>query len=82
MANAKKAAQAAEEGPAAAAFSDGVGEVDEKVNPAQDVLQETVDKAEDRGFLGVETDPTPNEHYTVDGVIAGKPTPETEKGNA
>jgi hypothetical protein len=59
---------------------DGVGEVDEKVNPAQDELQETVDTAEDKGFLGVKADPTPDHHYTVAGVLAGKPTPETTKG--
>lgn len=34
--------------------------------------------AVEAGLLGVEVDPTPNEHYTVGGVIAGKPTPETD----
>jgi hypothetical protein len=29
------------------------------------------------GFFGVEADPTPDAHYTVAGVVAGKPTPET-----
>ena len=59
---------------------DGIGEVDEKVNPAQDELQETVDEAEDKGYLGVKADDTPDEHYTVAGVIAGKPTPENPTG--
>lgn len=59
---------------------DGVGQVDEKVNPAQDELQETVDTAEARGFLGVKADPTPNHHYAVEGVTQGLPTPETERG--
>jgi len=31
------------------------------------------------GVWGVETDPTPNYNYTVDGVIAGAPTPETDE---
>jgi hypothetical protein len=62
--------------------NDGVGEVDEKVNPAQDELQERVDEAEAKGYLGVEADKTPDEHYTVQGVIAGKPTPETDGGAA
>jgi hypothetical protein len=67
-------------GPAVPTFDDGVGEVDEKVNPAQDELQETVDEAEDKGYLGIKADPTPDHHYTVAGVLAGKPTPETTKG--
>lgn len=46
------------------------------------LVQEAVDKATEQGFYGVETDPTPNEHYTVAGVLAGKPTPETDKDAA
>ncbi|MFD5675611.1 hypothetical protein [Streptomyces sp. NPDC127040] len=46
------------------------------------VVQEAVDKATEQGFYGVEADPTPNEHYTVAGVLAGKPTPETDKDAA
>lgn len=30
------------------------------------------------GYRGVQADTTPNENYTVAGVIAGKPTPETD----
>lgn len=41
-------------------------------------VQKTVDAEEEAGFRGVEVDKTPNENYTVAGVIAGKPTPETE----
>jgi hypothetical protein len=33
----------------------------------------------EQGFLGKVPDPTPNEHYTVGGVLAGKPTPETDE---
>lgn len=43
-----------------------------------EAVQEATDRAEDRGFLGVETDPTPNSAYTVAGVLAGEPTPETD----
>lgn len=35
-----------------------------------------------QGFRGLEVDPTPNEHYTVGGVLAGKPTPESDPEHA
>lgn len=35
------------------------------------------DSESDRGFRGEQADQTPNENYTVAGVTAGKPTPET-----
>jgi hypothetical protein len=44
--------------------------------------QKTADAEMEQGFRGVEVDPTPNEHYTVDGVTAGKPTPETDPEHA
>lgn len=34
------------------------------------------------GYFGVKVDPTPDEHYTVDGVTSGKPTPETDLEHA
>ena len=49
---------------------------------AQRDVQKAVDKAEEKGYLGVEVDPTPDEHYSVAGVTAGKPTPETDPGHA
>lgn len=49
---------------------------------AQKEVQKAVDKAEERGLLGVEVDPTPNENYTVAGVLAGAPTPETDPDHA
>jgi hypothetical protein len=67
-------------GPAVPVWNDGVGQEDEKVNPAQDELQERVDDAEAKGYLGAEADKTPDEHYTVQGVTAGKPTPENPTG--
>lgn len=45
-------------------------------------VQEKVDEANDQGFLGSSVDPTPRENYTVGGVIAGKPTPETDESAA
>ncbi|MFJ6579248.1 hypothetical protein ACIQMY_25215 [Streptomyces sp. NPDC091368] len=45
-------------------------------------VQRATDQAQAQGFFGVETDPTPNEHYTVAGVTEGLPTPETDKGAA
>lgn len=38
----------------------------------------TVNEAVERGLQGSEVDPTPNEHYTMAGVIAGLPVPETD----
>ena len=45
-------------------------------------VQEAVDKETEQGFRGTEVDPTPNENYTVEGVTAGKPTPETDPKQA
>lgn len=49
---------------------------------AQKEVQKVVDEAGEKGYLGVEVDPTPDEHYTVSGVLAGKPTPETDRDHA
>lgn len=57
------------------AESKNVQKVEAQVDKA--VAQET-----DAGLRGVEVDQTPNEHYTVAGVAAGKPTPETDPGQA
>ena len=52
--------------------------------PADDAGQAEVqarfDEAEEKGYFGHTPDDTPNEHYTLSGVIAGLPTPETERG--
>lgn len=45
-------------------------------------VQAQVDEETAQGFRGVRTDPTPLEHYTVEGVLKGKPTPETDEGAA
>lgn len=46
----------------------GAAEVDEKI-----------DQEQEQGYRGTTPDPTPNENYTVAGVVAGKPTPETDE---
>lgn len=38
-----------------------------------------LDEANEQGFLGDKTDPTPDSHYTVAGVTAHKATPETDE---
>lgn len=50
--------------------------------PPDAEVQKRVDKETEQGFRGIETDPTPNENYTVQGVTAGKPTPETDPDHA
>lgn len=44
----------------------------------QDEVQKKVDIETEQGFRGDKVDPTPDSHYTVAGVLAGKPTPETD----
>lgn len=41
-------------------------------------VDQSSDAVEDRGYRGFQADSTPNENYTVAGVLAGKPTPETD----
>lgn len=41
-------------------------------------VQKAVDKEQEQGFRGTKVDPTPNSAYTVAGVTAGEPTPETD----
>jgi len=45
-------------------------------------VQAKTDQINEQGFLGTKVDPTPNENYTVAGVTAGKPTPETDVKSA
>ncbi len=47
--------------------------------PGAAEVQSAMDKATQQGFIGVETDDTPNENYTIAGVTSGAPTPETDK---
>jgi hypothetical protein len=46
----------------------------------QDEVQAKFDEANEKGYWGSVPDETPNENYTVAGVGAGLPTPETERG--
>lgn len=48
----------------------------------QDQVDENLAREQARGYRGVKVDPTPDEHYTVAGVTAGLPTPESDKGLA
>lgn len=43
-----------------------------------DDLQTRADERNEQGFIGVEVDETDNKAYTVEGVTAGMPTPETD----
>jgi hypothetical protein len=45
-------------------------------------LQAIHDKETEQGYRGVVADPTPNDHYTLAGVVAEKPTPETDEKQA
>ncbi len=42
-------------------------------------VQDAFDEANEQGFFGTTSDPTPNENYTVAGVIGCAPTPETDE---
>lgn len=57
-------------------------DADEQTAGRVDESQATKDREEAAGYVGVRTDPTPHSHYTLDGVIAGKPTPETNAAAA
>lgn len=52
------------------------------VSKTTDSAQKIVDEVDEKGYFGVSADPTPDAHYTVDGVTSGKPTPETDSGSA
>jgi hypothetical protein len=43
---------------------------------AEEQARSAVDRETEQGFRGDEQDSTPNEHYTVAGVLAGRPVPE------
>jgi hypothetical protein len=45
-------------------------------------VQDAEEKFAELGYRGIEGDPTPNENYTVAGVTADLPTPETDKRQA
>lgn len=43
-------------------------------------VQAKFDEAEKQGFFGTVPDETPNEAYTLQGVVKGAPTPENQRG--
>lgn len=45
-------------------------------------VQATMDAIQAQGYQGQTPDPTPDSHYTVAGVLAGLPTPETDPEQA
>jgi len=45
-------------------------------------VQANVDAENEVGYRGTAVDPTPRENYTLQGVVDGKPTPETDAGAA
>lgn len=49
-----------------------------QVKASADEVQANMDEINDKGFMGERVDPTPLDNYTVSGVVAGKPTPETD----
>ncbi len=52
-----------------------------KDDAGQAEVQAKFDEAAEQGFFGTVPDETPNENYTVQGVGAGKPTPETTRAD-
>lgn len=53
-----------------------------KADGGAEQMQQRADAEYAKGHRGVAPDPTPNEHYTVDGVTSGAPTPETDPAMA
>lgn len=47
------------------------------VRLTQESIQKQVDEETEKGYRGQQVSQVPNENYTVQGVLAGKPTPET-----
>ncbi len=47
-------------------------------NTAAADVQAKLDAEIEQGFRGTRVDPTPLDNYTIQGVISGKPTPETD----
>lgn len=41
-------------------------------------VKEKMDNEQEKGYRGEKADPTPNEHYSVEGVTNDKPTPESD----
>jgi hypothetical protein len=48
----------------------------------QDQVDEQLAREQEQGYRGMKVDPTPDAAYTVAGVTAGMPTPETDAAQA
>jgi hypothetical protein len=55
---------------------------DKATKDAEKEVQAMLDKEQAQGFRGTEVDQTPNEAYTVGGVLKNMPTPETDPQTA
>jgi hypothetical protein len=64
-----------------AAPNDGKAEAQTN-DPVSKQAAKNAEKELEEGFRGAKVDPTPNENYTVAGVTANAPTPETDPGLA
>lgn len=53
-----------------------------KAEKAEAEVQKAVDVETEQGFRGEEVDETDNHAYTVGGVVAGEPTPESDPEQA
>ena len=42
-------------------------------------VQAKVDEENEVGYRGTAVDPTPRDNYTLQGVVSGAPTPETDE---
>jgi hypothetical protein len=60
------------------ATTDPAAKGDTSVDASVAEVQANVDEITEQGYQGTRTDPTPLENYTVEGVISGAPTPETD----
>lgn len=52
--------------------------VEDRVSASLAAMQEEADEAKQKGYRGERVDETPFSAYTLRGVLAGEPTPETE----
>lgn len=68
----------AQEGQQAEAAPQEGQETSGDTDAAAQQVQEQVDTETEQGYRGQVSDPTPNENYTLEGVISGAPTPETD----
>lgn len=62
----------------AAAPKKAAPEAEKPTDSGESEVTATIDAENEKGLRGVEVDQTPNSAYTVAGVIAGEPTPETD----